>query len=59
MKIETPNPGTEAALKIGCRCPVLDNEHGQGYMGINNVFVVSADCPVHAYGEKNEKTKEA
>jgi len=25
-----PNPGSDEAIKLGCKCPVLDNEHGAG-----------------------------
>lgn len=24
-----PNPGSDAAIKMGCTCPVLDNAHGR------------------------------
>lgn len=40
-------------MKQGCRCPILDNGHGRGYMGGakdkdgNTLFVYSAGCPVH------------
>ena len=42
-----PNPGSPAAIEIGCTCPRIDNEHGRGYMGIPTVFVYSEDCPIH------------
>lgn len=45
----TPNPGSDAAIAIGCTCPVLDNSHGRG---INGMFWQSTACPVHA--EKTE-----
>lgn len=47
------NPGSKEALEQGCKCPVLDNEYGRGYMGGvkddegNTVFVVMDDCPIH------------
>lgn len=49
-------PGSEEASVAGCKCPVMDNAHGKGYMGGvkddngQTVFVISGDCPVH--GEK-------
>jgi hypothetical protein len=43
----TPNPGSDAAIDAGCRCPVLDNGHGRGYMGIAGLFVYVQSCPVH------------
>jgi hypothetical protein len=42
----TPNPGSDLAQRLGCRCPVLDNGHGVG-RGDGN-FVVNMDCPVHS-----------
>ena len=42
-----PTPGSDLAIKQGCVCPVLDNEHGKGYMGMSGIFVQRAGCPVH------------
>lgn len=48
-----PNPGSPAARELGCRCPILDNAHGKGYLGGmtdsegNLIFVISAVCPLH------------
>lgn len=36
--------GSVAAGEMGCRCPVIDNAHGQGIAGR---FVISFDCPLH------------
>jgi hypothetical protein len=38
-----PNPGSDAALDQGCRCPVLDNSHGRG----PGPFWISENCPMH------------
>lgn len=53
MKI--PNPGSDAAIKKGCICPVLDNAHGKGWMGGvkdpttgSTLFVYTVGCPVHS-----------
>lgn len=43
----TPNPGSDEARKLGCRCAVLDNEYGRGF-GDPPKFWISGDCPVHA-----------
>ena len=46
----TPNPGSDEALELGCRCPVLDNAHGRGAMGTTGddaEFWISAACPLH------------
>lgn len=40
-------PGSDEALELGCTCPVLDNAHGRGYMGVSGTYVYSADCPLH------------
>lgn len=42
-----PPPGSDAAIQFGCTCPVLDNAHGKGYMGVAGVYVFSGDCPLH------------
>lgn len=44
---ETPNPGTQAAIDAGCKCPVIDNEYGTGYHGQPGIFVFNGNCPVH------------
>ena len=46
-KKPTPNPGTNEAIKQGCTCPVIDNEHGRGYMGQKGIFVYNGNCQVH------------
>jgi len=54
-------PGSDEALAHGCRCPILDNAHGLGYMGGakdeegHTVYVVSVNCPLH--GLKMRKTR--
>lgn len=42
-----PNPGSDAAIELGCECPVLDNAHGWGYMGMEGIFAFNTSCPVH------------
>lgn len=48
-----PNPGSDAAIKQGCTCPVMDNAHGKGIMGDgeNHGYWITAGCPLH--GESN------
>ena len=45
-----PNPGSDAAIVLGCLCPVLDNHHGEGWALYSGtmLFWITADCPVHA-----------
>jgi hypothetical protein len=63
-----PYPGSDEALKQGCRCPVLDNCHGKGIPkcdcpplfwpeeGVDPVigptFWVNDDCPMHGKGKE-------
>ena len=42
-----PNPGSDAAIKAGCTCAVLDNCHGRGYRMQPGVYVYTEGCPVH------------
>ena len=42
-------PGSDGAIAAGCRCPVLDNEHGRGFMGQEGVYCHSGDCPIHGH----------
>lgn len=41
------NPGSPEAREQGCTCPVLDNAHGAGYMGIPGHWCISCECPLH------------
>lgn len=53
MKNRELPPGSDAARAAGCKCPVLDNAHGKGYMGGvkdengETCFVTSSDCALH------------
>jgi hypothetical protein len=57
-----PNPGSDAALAQGCKCPVLDNGHGSGHGTVvidgasTTVFVMSEDCPLHGAGDWKDNT---
>lgn len=48
-----PNPGSDAALDLGCTCAVLDNRHGRGAFDHppgpdgKPVFWITEDCPLH------------
>ena len=56
-----PSPGSEEARTAGCRCPVMDNGHGRGYMGGMRdesgelVFAISGDCAMHWPGTKSAR----
>ena len=52
-----PNPGSSEAVARGCKCPVIDNHHGEGLPGASGpVFYYNLKCPLHcartATGEK-------
>jgi hypothetical protein len=41
-------PGSQAAVKAGCVCPIIDNHYGSGRPGNNGVqFIIELSCPVH------------
>lgn len=42
-----PAPGSDAAIDAGCKCPVMDNGYGKGFMGIEGYYVIAEGCPVH------------
>lgn len=44
-----PTPGSDTAIKAGCTCPVLDNGHGRGWMGMAGVYVYTVGCPIHGH----------
>lgn len=60
MTHRVPNPGSQEAVSAGCKCPVLDNGHGRGYMGGvvdadgRPLFIYSAACPVHMPENNND-----
>ena len=44
------NPGSKNAQENGCKCPVLDNNHGAGFMwGLANpwCWYMNEHCPLH------------
>ena len=47
------NPGSKAAIDAGCTCPVMDNEYGAGYMGMEGVYIYSGGCKIHSLPTKS------
>ena len=46
-----PNPGSDEAIELGCKCPILDNAKGRGaYFGPPGSFIISSACPIHGGG---------
>lgn len=45
-----PNPGSDEAVALGCKCPRMDNCYGRGYRTLANgdpVFVTMSECKLH------------
>lgn len=42
-----PNPGSDEAVMLGCKCPVLDNNHGKHPPWPGQGYWINGDCPVH------------
>lgn len=49
---KVPNPGSDAAIELGCTCPVMDNGHGNEQLGRERGFWYTEGCPVHEVREK-------
>lgn len=44
---ETPNPGSYAALDLGCICAVMDNNHGNYSAWPGGGYWITEGCPLH------------
>lgn len=55
---DTPKPGSPEAITAGCKCPVIDNGHGLGYLGQAGVYVYNEDCPLHLWRDWFEEDSE-
>lgn len=44
-----PNPGSHAAMKLGCTCNMLDNQFGYGNdtSGYTQQWAIADDCVMH------------
>jgi hypothetical protein len=51
---EKITPGSPGAIRRGCVCPMIDNNHGDGYRGRADEFMIRGDCPVHASRERGK-----
>lgn len=51
--MKDPNPGSPEAVKLGCKCPVLDNANGRGVPlrngkgGTITSFWINGECQLH------------
>jgi hypothetical protein len=53
-----PNPGSDDAIKGGCKCPVYDNARGRGAWGSSGkdaIFWIATNCPMHGKARRGEK----
>jgi len=55
--MKVPNPGSDRAIKQGCTCPVLDNNHGKGSEWGKGRFWINADCPLHDESKLKQEFK--
>lgn len=49
-----PNPGSDEAVEMGCRCARMDNNRGRWAPWPPDNWWVNGDCPVHASAEAEE-----
>lgn len=51
------SPGSPQAVKDGCKCPVEENNAGEGAFVASRtrgtIFAVDKDCPLHGF-ERNQ-----
>ena len=59
MQNKPPPPGSNEAIELGCKCPVLDNANGKGIV-INGevMYWYSQDCNIHYPENKKEDNNE-
>jgi hypothetical protein len=50
-------PGSGAAIAAGCQCPILDNAHGAGYLGLG-MYIIAEGCPIHPLAGAEEGNDE-
>ena len=43
-----PNPGSDAAVRAGCLCAVMDNNHGKFPPWPDDGWWITEGCPIHA-----------
>lgn len=51
--VRVPNPGSDAALDLGCECPVMDNAHGKGSGYGKDTFWIDDGCPLHSVDKED------
>lgn len=54
-----PNPGSDAARALGCKCPVLDNNHGLRSPWPPDGWFMVPSCAIHGRGEAGDERSAA
>jgi hypothetical protein len=50
MTSDPPNPGSAEAKARGCKCAVLDNNHGK-FPPMGDDWWITEGCPLHTFPE--------
>lgn len=58
MPSGTPNPGSAEAIEQGCKCPILDNNHGRFAPWPPDGWWNAGNCPVHPITKDAESDPE-
>ena len=56
MNNPVPNPGSDEALQLGCKCAVLDNNHGLYAPWPPDGWWITETCPVHRPEDPEEES---
>ena len=56
VDLKKATPGSDLAVENGCKCPIMDNSRGRGYMGIEDQFWIAPQCPLHGDLPDNSET---
>jgi len=55
---KTPNPGSKEAVKIGCKCPRLDNGNGNEQLAKDRGgWWISSACPIHGTRKEGKNAR--
>jgi hypothetical protein len=53
-----PNPGSEEAIRLLCKCAVIDNHYGEGFSVSEDgerLFWITASCPIHGRAQREDE----
>ena len=50
IEIKIAMPGSPNAVKDGCTCPTVHNNHGEGTPTLGGVrYILNETCPIHCF----------